>query len=242
MMVSRLNQLWRLFFLRATRNTRYLDGIGFFHVISPVVAACRRRGVEAGEIARRHMAYFNANSILASYVAGVITNMEERRCAGEEIEPERIEQVKGALSSVLTARGDYFFDVVLIPLGLTIGSIFAIYSSNIGPVAFLVLYNFYHFRSRIGGYIKGVRMGEGIGRELVTQLFREQRLLGGCAAFVSGLFAALVFTKVSEVGGMIDAGWGIVTAAVVFALPRKVSFVFGAAMILIATALFLIFT
>ncbi|HUV35914.1 MAG TPA: PTS system mannose/fructose/sorbose family transporter subunit IID [Patescibacteria group bacterium] len=241
-MVSRWNQMWRLFFLRSSRNARFLDGIGFYHVMVPLLNACNRRGADVRDIARRHLSYFNANPILASYIAGVVTNMEERRYAGEAIRPEQIEQVKGTLSSVLTARGDYFFDVILIPLGLTIGSIFAIYSSYIGPVVFLAFYNLYHFQSRIGGYIKGVRWGEGIGRELVTQLFREQRLLGGCAAFTSGLFAALVFTRASELGGMVDSGWGVVAAAVMFGLPRKVSFMSSVVIVLLATVIYLIVT
>ena len=210
--------------------------------MAPLLEACRRRGAETRGIARRHLTYFNANTILASYIAGVVTNMEERRCAGEEIAPERIEQVKSTLSSVLTARGDYFFDVILIPLGLTIGSIFAIYSSYIGPVVFLAFYNLYHFQARIGGYIKGVRLGEGIGRELITRLFREQRLLGGCAAFVSGLFAALVFTRASELGGVSDAVWGVIAAAAMFGLVRKVSFLSSVVIVFLATALYLIVT
>ncbi len=210
--------------------------------MAPLVGACKRNGAEARDIARRHMAYFNANTILASYIVGVVTNMEERRCAGEEIPPERIEQVKGTLSSVLTARGDYFFDVILIPLGLTIGSIFAIYSSYIGPAVFLAFYNLYHFQARIGGYMKGLRLGEGIRRELVTRLFREQRLLGGCAAFVSGIFAAIVFTRASELGGAGEAVWGIFAAAAMFGLRRKVSFVTSVVIVFLATALYLIVT
>ena len=235
----RWNQLWRLFFLRNSRNDRFFDGMGFFHAMAPLFDACARRGADIRSLSRRYLGYFNANPIVASYIVGVITNMEERRCTGEDIPPERIDQVKGALSSVLTAKGDYFFDVVLIPLGLTIGCIFAIYSSYIGPVVFLASYNLYHFQSRIGGYFKGVRMGEGIGRELVTQLFREQRLLGGCAAFASGLFAALVFTRASELGGAMDVGWGVVATAAVFGLVRKVSLLVGVLIVYAATALYL---
>jgi hypothetical protein len=194
MKVSRWNQLWRLFLIRTSRNVRLMDGIGFFHVMAPLLGAARRHGEDARDVARRHVSYFNANSILASYIAGVVTNMEERRYAGEEVPPERIEQVKGTLASVLTARGDYF---------------------------------------------KGVRMGEGIGREFVTRVFREQRLLGGCAAFVSGLFAALIVSRASERGGLILVGWGILAAAAMFALVRKVSFLWSVVIVFIATGLFL---
>jgi mannose/fructose/N-acetylgalactosamine-specific phosphotransferase system component IID len=234
-----LNQLWRLFFMRTSRNARTMDGIGFFHVMAPLIHARGRRDAGAREMAERSAGYFNANPILASYIAGVVTNMERRRQAGEDVTPESIDIVKSTLSSVLTARGDSFFDVILVPLGLTIGCICAMYGWYIGPVVFLSVYNCYHFRSRIGGYYRGVRLGEGIGRELITGLFSEQRLLGGCAAFASGAFAAIVVTRAGTLAGMVDAAWGIVAAAGMFALVRKLSFVWSALIVLGATALFL---
>jgi membrane associated rhomboid family serine protease len=85
-------------------------------------------------------------------------------------------------------------------------------------------------------------LGEGIGRELITRLFREQRLLEGCAAFVSGLFAALVFTRASDLGGLRDAVWGVVAAAAMFGLPRRIAFLSSVVIVLLATALYLIVT
>ena len=154
--------------------------------------------------------------------------------------PERVERVKNALAAVLTARGDYFFEVILLPLGLTIGSIFAIHSSYIGPVLFLALYNLYHLRTRIGGYLIGVRLGEGLGRELVSHLFREQRLLGGCAAFCSGVFAAIVLSRAHALGGPRSAGWGVAVALAMVLLSRRVSFLAAVTILFLATAAFLL--
>jgi mannose/fructose/N-acetylgalactosamine-specific phosphotransferase system component IID len=167
-------------------------------------------------------------------------NLEERRTAGEQIDPARIERVKEVLSATSTARGSYFFEVILLPLGLTIGSIFAIYNSYIGLVIFLALYNYYHLQLRIGGFLRGARLGEGTGRELVTHLFREQGLLGGCAAFVSGAFTALVLTRAYEAGGARFAVWGIVVIAGVLGLRKRFSFTWSVAIAFFATILFLI--
>jgi hypothetical protein len=65
--------------------------------------------------------------------------------------------------------------------------------------------------------------------------------LGGCAAFVSGSFAALVVTRASELGGAAHAGWGIIAAACIFGLARKVSFIWSVVIVYLATALFLVF-
>ncbi|MCK4236399.1 MAG: PTS system mannose/fructose/sorbose family transporter subunit IID [Candidatus Krumholzibacteria bacterium] len=234
------NQLWRLFLVQSSRNNRTVDGLGFFHVLSPLLGRWAGGRDRREDIAERHIGYFNANPILASYVAGVVVNLEERRKAGEDVSRKYIERVKSTLSSVSTARGDYFFKVVLIPLGLTIGSIFAIYGSYIGLVIFLALYNFYHFRVRIGGYLKGVRLGEEVAGELATHLSREQGLLGGFAAFASGAFAALVFARAYEMGGARFAGWGIFVVALALGLRKRLSFSWSVMIVFLTTALFLL--
>jgi len=225
---SRGNAIWRLFFVQSSRNERTLDGLGFFSALAPLIPTWGRSFDERRSAARRHAGYFNANPILASYVAGVVANLEERRARGEEISAERIDGVKSTLSSVLTARGDAFFERALLPLGLTIASIFAMSSSYIGLVIFLVLYNAYHLQHRVGGYLKGMELGEGIGGAYVARLFREQRYLDGGAAFASGIFAAIVLAGARGAGGIELAVAGGVLAALVIALrgvlpyPRRV--------------------
>lgn len=237
---SHWNQLWRLFFLQTSRNNRTVDGLGFFHVISPLINRWANNQREKADISRRHLQYFNANPICASHVIGVVENLEERRRSGDEISDEQIERMKNALSAVITAKGDYFFEVVLIPLGLTIGSIFAIYSSYVGPVIFLALYNYYHFQARIGGYLKAVQLGEGLGREHITNIFKEQGFLGGGAAFASGAFTALIFTRASDMGGLLYVGWGIASIVGFLLLRRRLSFVWSVAIVFLATFLFLL--
>ena len=237
---GRWNQIWRIFFLQSSRNERTLDGLGFFHVVAPLVATWGRSAAERAAAAKRHAGYFNANPIVASYVAGVVANLEARRARGEDVTPERVERVKSALSSVLTARGDSFFENVLVPLGLTIASISAINSSYIGLAIFLVLYNAYHFQYRIGGYLRGVELGEGIGGDTVARLFREERFLDGCASFASGVFAALVLAGARGAGGMHFAIAGAALAALVIVLRRRVSFTRSVVVLFCGTALYLV--
>jgi len=232
--------MWRLFFLQNSRNDRMIDGLGFFHVLSPLFRDIAEDEEELKDMAARHAGYFNANPILASYIVGVVMNLELRRKSGEDISVERIQRVKETLSSVLTAKGDYFFEMVLIPLTLTIGCVFAMYSSYIGPIVFFGSYNLYHLQSRIGGYRIGLLLGEEVSRSLAGNLFREQKFLRGMAAFVSGLFTALVFARGWDLGGSRYVLWGIFAVAVIFLLGRKIPLIWAVLVLFLATALFLV--
>ncbi len=234
-------EIWRIFFIGSSRNERTLDGLGFFTVLEPLMRRWGASPQERAETAKRHAGYFNASPILSSYIAGVTANLEERRAGGEAISPERIDRVKSALSSVLTARGDSFFENTLVPLGLTIACISAINSSYIGLAIFLVLYNAYHFQSRIGGYRIGLELGDGVGGDFVAGLFKEERFLGGAAAFAAGIFAALACGGALDAGGTPLAAAGLAVAALALALRRKrvpvvrrvVFLTFGTAMYLV---------
>jgi mannose/fructose/N-acetylgalactosamine-specific phosphotransferase system component IID len=231
------NQLWRLFFIQSSRNERTLDGLGFFAVIAPRLKRWAGTRPELAALAERHLASFNANPALASYVAGVVVNLESRRKLGEDVSAERIDRMKGALSAALTARGDYFFETILAPLGLTIAVTCAIYNSYIGLAAFLALYGFYHFQSRIGGYLKGASAGESVGGELVRGLFREQGILGGAAAFAAGVFTAIVFTRANAADGVRGIGWGAALMAGVLLSRRRLSFTASVAACFLAALL-----
>ncbi len=235
-----IKHIWRLFFLQSTHNERTLDGLGFFHVLAPEIRNWAADEDEFKEIANRHMGYFNANPILASYILGIVQNMERRRAGGVELPLDRIDRIKSTLSAVLTAKGDYFFGIVLIPLGLTIACIFAMYSSYFAPIIFLVLYNYYHLQARIGGYLMGLRMGEGLGKELVKHIYREQRILGGCAAFASGVFTALSLVRASTFGGFGFSIWGVAVVAAVFLLRRKMPVIWSVLVVFVATTIYLL--
>ncbi len=234
-----MKMIWRLFFLQNSRNNRTLDGLGFFHILYPFFREIADSDEELEEIVSRHVDYFNANPILAPYIVGVVMNLELRKKAGEDISAERISGVKNTLSSVLTAKGEYFFEIVLVPFALTIGCIFAIYNSYIGPVIFLIFYNLYHFQSRIGGYREGFFLGEDVGRTLAVTLFREQKWFSWVAAFVSGVFAALIIARAWSFGGFRFFLWGVLMVAALFLLCRKIAFLWAVSIIFMATAVFL---
>jgi hypothetical protein len=123
---------------------------------------------------------------------------------------------------------------------LTIASIFAIYGSYVGLVIFLALHNFYHFQSRIVGYRTGAEQGEGSAETFMTRLFREERVLGNCAACAAGIFTAILFVKARAAGGAGFLIWGAVAMAGVVLLRKKLSFVRSITIMFAATAVYLV--
>ena len=232
--------LWRLFFMHSSRSERLMDALGFFSVFARALGRDRSRLDDAKRTALRHLGYFNGGVYLAPLVAGVVVNLERRRAAGASISPGEIDRIKAALSSVLAARANQFFDTLLIPFGLTIASIFAIYGSYVGSVIFLVLYNFYHFQSRIGGYGRGVELGGGVDGAFVARLYRETRVLEGLGAFASGVFTALLFVKAAHAGGAPFVASGAVAAGAVAVLGRRASATVTACLAAAALAAFLV--
>ena len=234
-----LDTVWRLFFFQGSCNGQTIYGLGFFHIMEPLVRRLARGGQDRAETASRYAGYFNCNPYTVSYIAGALTRMELDSAGSGGIDPHRGERVRETMSAALTARGDYFVEMVLLPLSLTIGSIFAIYSWYSGPVVFLVLYNLYNFRIRIGGYRTGLHLGEGTGRALATRLLKEQKLLGAAAAFSAGVLAALLTVRAWRYGGPRIAAAGAVLAAAAYFARGRMSPLKTAFLLLLAAGVFL---
>jgi mannose/fructose/N-acetylgalactosamine-specific phosphotransferase system component IID len=240
LILTTLNTIWRFFLVQGSRNERTLDGLGFFHVMIPLIRRITaKRGGSAG-IAERYAGYFNANPVMVPYIAGVLTAVEIESLGGEEPSRDRTGRIKDTLSSVLTARGDYFLEVVLLPLSLTLGSIFAIYSWYAGPVVFLIIYNLYNFKTRMSGYRTGVHLGENVGQALVGKLFKEQKLLGSCAAFVSGGLTAVIFARILRFGGGRHAAAGLIIMAAMILIRRKYSLYLSSIILFLALTVYLV--
>jgi hypothetical protein len=74
----------------------------------------------------------------------------------------------------------------------------------------------------------------------VSRLYREERLIGGSAAFAAGVFAALLFVKARGAGGAGFVVWGAALCAASALLARKRFFVRTVVALCAATAVYLI--
>ncbi len=234
-----VDTVWRLFLIQGSRNDRTLDGLGFFCAMEPLVRRLARGGERIERAASRYSGYFNCNPLMASYIAGALTRMELDAAPGGGLDASKSERFRDTMSSALTARGDYFVEMVLLLVSLTIGSIFAIYTWYAGPVVFLVLYNLYNLRIRIGGYRTGLHLGEGTGRALAGRLLKEQRLLSSAGAFSAGVLAALLTARAWRFGGPRIAVAGLAVAAAAWIAAGRISVLKTAFLLLLAAGVFL---
>ena len=225
MIMLNLNILWRLFLIQNSRNDKFHDGLGFFFALIPLFR--KLSGGSSGKkasFAGRHFDYFNSNPVLAGMVVGEIQKMEQ---SGGERSPGQIERVKSTLSSVLTAKGDEFFEVIFMPLALTIVCIFTIYRLYIGPLVFLLFYNYFHFRFRIVGYYRGLKLGQEAGTGFFEDIARISGVLRGATSFTAGVFTSIALFRGYHFGGVPVVIAGLSAIAAVTLLRRKYSPVFS---------------
>jgi PTS system N-acetylgalactosamine-specific IID component len=234
-----IDTAWRLFFIQSSRNTLTIDGLGFFHVMEPLVRRLARDGQDRAAAASRYSGYFNCNPLMASFIAGALSRMELDAAGEGGLEPGKVDRMRDTMSAALTARGDYFLEMTLLLVSLTIGSIFAIYTWYAGPVVFLVLYNLYNFRLRIGGYRTGLHHGEDTGRVLAAKLLKKQKILGSAASFSGGVLTALLVARAWRFGGLRVAAAGIVLAAAAYFARGRLSALKTAFLLLLAAGIFL---
>jgi mannose/fructose/N-acetylgalactosamine-specific phosphotransferase system component IID len=220
-----LNIIWRLFLIQNSRNEKYHDGLGFFFALVPLFRKLSSGSAEKRrEFASRHFEYFNSNPVLAGMVVGVTGNMERSEgIAGTG----QIQRVKSALSSALTAKGDEFFEVVFMPLALTIVCIFTIYRLYTGPLVFLLFYNYFHLKFRIVGFYRGLKLGQEAGTGFFDEISQISGVLRGATAFTAGVFTSIVFSRGYSFGGSPVIIAGLAAVAAVTLLRRKYSPVFS---------------
>jgi PTS system N-acetylgalactosamine-specific IID component len=234
-----IDTVWRLFFIQGSRNVRTIDGLGFFFVMEPLIRRLAGGGQDMAGAASRYAGYFNCNPLMAPFITGAMTRMELDAAGSGGLDGRKAERFRDTMSSALTARGDYFVEMALLLVSLTIGSIFAIYTWYAGPVVFLALYNLYNFRIRIGGYRTGLHLGEGTGRALASKLLKEQKILASAAAFSAGVLAALLTVRAWRFGGPRIATAGAVLVAAAYIAGGRISALKTAFLLLLAAGVFL---
>lgn len=237
---KRADFLWRIFFLKSSRNSRIMDGIGFLHAILPLLENEDRPNVRAQEL-KKHLSYFNCNPLLAPFVISHIAQMEKKRTEGDNsITEEMILRYKNTLSSSLTAIGDYFVEIILLPLALTIGCIFATYNSYFALVLFLAVYNFYHLRLRLRSSSILLEQFSVAGREVLFDIVGEEKLLEYTVAFIGGVFAAVLFSRAYARAHIGFVVLGLVLTVASLLLRRKFSFTATIIILFLALSIFLI--
>jgi len=155
----------RSFYLQAGWNYESLQALGFAYIMS----SAGRRIASGGEAARkffeRHLALFNTNPVLASYIIGATAKLEEEHARGKTSSAE-IETLKSALAVPLASVGDRFFWASLRPIAGLLGVLTAGVVGGVGALVLLATYNTFHLYYRIKGVFRGYALGTGVVSEV----------------------------------------------------------------------------
>jgi len=183
-----LRLLARSFYFQSGWNYETLQAAGFAYIIFPVGRRLSLMKGVSRDFAERHVALFNTNPVLASYIIGAVARMEEDAASGLRTAGE-IEAAKSYLSVPLAAAGDRFFWATLRPFSGMVGVIVAGVAGWTGALVMLGLYNIFHLYYRVKGVFRGYALGPDVAVEVSKlRLVRLSGRVGLLAAFLLGVF------------------------------------------------------
>ena len=163
--IDLIKVMFRLFLLEASWNFEKLQNIGFAYTILPIAKRLYADFEGRKEFMKRHLKFFNTHPAMASFITGVVINLEEKMKLGEEIKPDDIENIKNSMMGPLAAIGDNFFWEYLRPFTALVGVIIVMLCRDnyglafLGPLVAIFLYNSFGLLVRYLGIIKGYEMG-----------------------------------------------------------------------------------
>jgi len=94
----------RSLLLEASWNYRGMQNLGFCFSIMPALKKLTTKEA-LRSAAMRHLAFFNTNPYLSTFVMGTVLQAEALR-AGQDVDEERLSQLKSSLGGALGAMGD----------------------------------------------------------------------------------------------------------------------------------------
>jgi mannose/fructose/N-acetylgalactosamine-specific phosphotransferase system component IID len=198
-----------------------MQGPGFVFAILPALRRLYPEREALASAMTRHMAYFATHPVLAGFVLGAATRLEERRAAGEPVTDEEIQGMKRSLASPLAALGDPLFWLTLRPLAGLVGVLAMVVLPPptvtdpdlrvlACPLLTLLTYNAVALPFRIAGVARGYADADRPGALVRSLRLSEWRVaLERVGAVAFGALIALTATLLD----FRSAGWGENTGA-----------------------------
>lgn len=110
-----------LFFSHACYNWERMQGMGFAHSMTPIIAKLYKTKEDISAALQRHLVFFNTQPDIGGVIHGVVIAMEEERATGADISDEAINGVKTGLMGPMAGIGDTIQQGIVIPIALAIG-------------------------------------------------------------------------------------------------------------------------
>ncbi|MDR1942438.1 MAG: PTS system mannose/fructose/sorbose family transporter subunit IID [Endomicrobium sp.] len=97
----------KAFFLQSLWNFERLQNAGFLFVLKPFFKRIYKDAQERKKAFLRHSGFFNTHPYMANIIIAMVSNVEHKRAAGQEISD--VNALKSSLAGPLAAIGDSFF-------------------------------------------------------------------------------------------------------------------------------------
>ncbi len=135
-----------LFFSHSTWNWERMQGLGFAHSMTPIIAKLYKNKADISAALKRHLVFFNTQPDVGGVIHGIVIAMEEERASGAEISDDAINGIKCGLMGPMAGIGDTVQQGIIIPILLAVGMSIAtggaigqVKEGNIlGPIFFAV--------------------------------------------------------------------------------------------------------
>jgi PTS system mannose-specific IID component len=209
---------WRwLLFSHSTYNWERMQGMGFAHSMTPIIAKLYKTKEDISAALKRHLVFFNTQPDIGGVVHGITIAMEEERALGADISDDAINSVKVGLMGPMAGIGDTIQQGIVIPILLAIGMNIATggqvgtatRGNILGPLFFIIFMAAFVWGVGWWIFYSGYRQG----RSAVTNILRSgtlERLMTGAMVLGNFVIGALAvsFVKLStplalKIGGTV---------------------------------------
>ena len=196
---------WRwLCFSHGTYNWERMQGTGFAHSMTPIIAKLYTKKEDIVAALQRHLVFYNTQPDIGGVINGIVIAMEEERAMGAEISDDAINAVKVGLMGPMAGVGDTIQQGIVIPILLAIGMNIATggqvgtatKGNVLGPLFFFV--SMAAFVWGVGWWI--YKTGYEKGRDAVTNILKSgmlDRLMTGAMVLGNFVIGALTVSFVS---------------------------------------------
>jgi PTS system mannose-specific IID component len=185
-----------LTFSHSCYNYERLQGLGFAHSMTPIIARLYKTREDIAAALQRHLVFFNTEPNVGAVVHGVTVAMEEQRASGAtQITDDAINSVKSGLMGPLAGIGDSMTQGLITPTLLALGIGLAQQGNLAGPILYVLLESAAIVGISYSTWMQGYRWGR-TAVERILQAGLLQPLTEGATVLGLTVVGALTATVV----------------------------------------------